>query len=150
MTAEPFDKASVFWGVMMSSCTLSLHRGQECKDGVSIRPNVPFADSSPEQWQRELSAVRHKQELAPEEARDFLSSLGPMTLLQNVYSSMGQVEMRGATETLKFWITTHSRHGARDLSEVEKSEYKDYLTSVARMLFSDIREEGAPGSSVWK
>lgn len=150
MKAQKFEKATVHWMPMGASCHVAIHRGTECKDSVAIRPNVPLGAAPPVAWQAGVSRFPHDREMTEAEATSDLKALGPVTLMPEVHDQMGEVEMRGATDALKFWISTHSLEGIDPLSEAQKAEYREYLTSLAEMLFGVVRLSGDAGSAAWR
>ncbi len=120
-------KFVVEWMPFMASCHLSLFSEEKCTEGIAIRPNVPFEKSPPANWPSELTSFVDHAELTPAEASRLLVELGMPVWEEDIHNSMGTIELRGHTPTLKFWITCHAPNGLKQLTP---EEHEDALSRL--------------------
>lgn len=129
------NEIEIHWMPLMTSCTLNVFRGGKCEEGVTIRPNVASTEQQPEGWQHQLSQLEYAAKLSLKEAQDALSALGLPEWAEEIHNVLGRSELRGITNSLKFWVTCHSPAGMAELNDDQLAQTKARLFALRTELW---------------
>jgi hypothetical protein len=129
------NEIEIHWMGLMTSCTLSVFRGGKCEEGLTIRPNVEFGERQPEGWQNQLSHLTRAAKLSLKEAQGILSALELPEWEEEIHTALTTCELRGRTNSLKFWVTCHSPAGTAKLNDDQLVQTKARLLALRTELW---------------